>query len=79
MCRAHDQALARSGKSITASDVIKAITEMDFGPADNLIPLLEIELACKSSDTRVHQTRSALMGSLSSTEPAKQADKGCCS
>jgi len=46
MASAHDQALARSGKSITASDVIKAISEMDFGPADNLIPLLEIELAC---------------------------------
>ncbi|GFZ45492.1 hypothetical protein JCM24511_03218 [Saitozyma sp. JCM 24511] len=42
---AHDQALARSGKSITASDVIKAITELDFGPSDNLVPLLEHELA----------------------------------
>ena len=42
---AHDQALARSGKSITASDVLKAITEMDFGPADELLPLLEMELA----------------------------------
>ncbi|CAD6575340.1 MAG: hypothetical protein TREMPRED_001357 [Tremellales sp. Tagirdzhanova-0007] len=31
--------------SITASDVIKAIVELDFGPADNLLPLLEIELA----------------------------------
>jgi DNA polymerase epsilon subunit 3 len=46
---AHDQALARSGKSITASDVMKAITEMDFGPADNLVPLLEVELAGGSS------------------------------
>ncbi|ORY29339.1 hypothetical protein BCR39DRAFT_174537 [Naematelia encephala] len=42
---AHDQALARSGKSITASDVLKAITELDFGPADVLIPQLEQELA----------------------------------
>ena len=42
---AHDQALARSGKSITASDVLKAVTEMDFGPADELLPLLEAELA----------------------------------
>ena len=45
--RSHDQALARTGKSITASDVIKAITELDFGPADSLVPLLEIELAGK--------------------------------
>jgi DNA polymerase epsilon subunit 3 len=37
--------LSRSGKSITASDIIKAIIEMDFGPADNLVPLLEQELA----------------------------------
>jgi DNA polymerase epsilon subunit 3 len=44
-CSAHDQALSRSGKSITASDIIKAIMEMDFGPADNLVPLLEQELA----------------------------------
>ena len=44
-CSAHDQAIARSGKSITASDVIKAIMELDFGPADNLVPLLEHELA----------------------------------
>lgn len=43
--RAHDQATARSGKSITAADVLKAINEMDFGPADALIPLLEQELA----------------------------------
>lgn len=46
---AHDQALARSGKSITASDVLKAITEMDFGPADELLPLLEMELAGEST------------------------------
>jgi len=43
--RAHDQAAARSGKSVTASDVIKAIIELDFGPAQNLVPLLETELA----------------------------------
>jgi len=42
---AHDQAIARSGKSITASDVIKAIIDLDFGPADNLVPILEHELA----------------------------------
>jgi len=42
---AHDQALARSGKSITAGDVLKAITDLDFGPADELVPLLEQELA----------------------------------
>lgn len=42
---AHDQALERSGRSITAGDVIKAITELDFGPADNLVPILEQELA----------------------------------
>ncbi|KAK8866137.1 hypothetical protein IAR55_001288 [Kwoniella newhampshirensis] len=42
---AHDQAIDRSGKTITASDVIKAITELDFGPADALVPLLEQELA----------------------------------
>ncbi|WOO76696.1 DNA polymerase epsilon subunit 3 [Vanrija pseudolonga] len=41
---AHDQALSRSGKSVTASDVLKAITELDFGPADALVPLLEQEL-----------------------------------
>ncbi|WWC58807.1 uncharacterized protein I303_101351 [Kwoniella dejecticola CBS 10117] len=41
---AHDQAIARSGKTITASDVIKAITELDFGPSDALVPLLEQEL-----------------------------------
>jgi len=38
-------ALDRSGRSITAGDVIKAITEMDFGPADHLVPILEQELA----------------------------------
>jgi DNA polymerase epsilon subunit 3 len=43
--------LARSGKSITASDVIKAITELDFGPSDNLVPLLEHELAGKCCST----------------------------
>lgn len=42
---AHDQATARSGKQITAGDVIKAITDLDFGPADALVPLLEQELA----------------------------------
>lgn len=42
---AHDQALSRAGKQITAGDVIKAITEMDFGPADALVPILEQELA----------------------------------
>ncbi|WRT64365.1 uncharacterized protein IL334_001297 [Kwoniella shivajii] len=36
--------VARSGKTITASDVIKAITDLDFGPADALVPLLEQEL-----------------------------------
>ncbi|KAL1413008.1 hypothetical protein Q8F55_000757 [Vanrija albida] len=41
---AHDQALSRSGKSITAADVLKAIIELDFGPADALVPLLENEL-----------------------------------
>ncbi|WVW82545.1 hypothetical protein I302_104556 [Kwoniella bestiolae CBS 10118] len=41
---AHDQALARSGKTITASDVIKAIQDLDFGPSDALVPLLEQEL-----------------------------------
>ncbi|WVQ61964.1 uncharacterized protein L199_000097 [Kwoniella botswanensis] len=41
---AHDQAVSRSGKTITASDVIKAITELDFGPSDALVPLLEQEL-----------------------------------
>lgn len=45
---AHDQAHARSGRQITAADVLKAIAELDFGPADNLIPQLEIELAGKS-------------------------------
>ncbi|WVQ92369.1 hypothetical protein IAS59_006178 [Cryptococcus gattii] len=42
---AHDQALARSGRTVTAADVIKAITEMDFGPADALVPIMEQELA----------------------------------
>ncbi|WVF70257.1 hypothetical protein IAT40_005046 [Kwoniella sp. CBS 6097] len=42
---AHDQAVDRAGRTITASDVLKAITELDFGPADALIPLLEQELA----------------------------------
>ncbi|EKC98053.1 hypothetical protein A1Q2_07599 [Trichosporon asahii var. asahii CBS 8904] len=42
---AHDQALERSGKSITAGDVLKAVTELDFGPADALVPILEQELA----------------------------------
>ncbi|WVQ82469.1 hypothetical protein IAT38_004598 [Cryptococcus sp. DSM 104549] len=42
---AQDQAAARSGKTITASDVIKAITDLDFGPADTLVPLMEHELA----------------------------------
>jgi DNA polymerase epsilon subunit 3 len=42
---AHDQALDRSGRSITAGDVIKAVAEMDFGPADVLVPILEQELA----------------------------------
>ncbi|OWZ50440.1 hypothetical protein C349_06413 [Cryptococcus neoformans var. grubii Br795] len=42
---AHDQAIARSGRTVTAADVIKAITEMDFGPADALVPIMEQELA----------------------------------
>ncbi|ODN92027.1 hypothetical protein L198_05699 [Cryptococcus wingfieldii CBS 7118] len=42
---AHDQATSRSGKTVTAADVIKAITEMDFGPADALVPIMEQELA----------------------------------
>ncbi|WWC86459.1 uncharacterized protein L201_001336 [Kwoniella dendrophila CBS 6074] len=41
---AHDVALDRSGRTITAADVIKAITELDFGPSDALVPLLEQEL-----------------------------------
>ncbi|KAI9638226.1 uncharacterized protein MKK02DRAFT_42616 [Dioszegia hungarica] len=41
----HDQAINRSGKTVTPADVLKAISELDFGPADNLIPLLERELA----------------------------------
>ncbi|WVR06067.1 hypothetical protein IAU60_003095 [Kwoniella sp. DSM 27419] len=41
---AHDQALARSGKTITAGDVIKAVIDLDFGPADALFPVLEQEL-----------------------------------
>lgn len=45
MYRAHDQAIARSGRTVTAADVIKAITEMDFGPADALVPIMEQELA----------------------------------
>jgi DNA polymerase epsilon subunit 3 len=43
--RAHDQAIARSGKTVTAADVMKAISDLDFGPADNLLPVLEQELA----------------------------------
>nr|ODN87518.1 hypothetical protein L203_03295 [Cryptococcus depauperatus CBS 7841]ODN96686.1 hypothetical protein L204_03395 [Cryptococcus depauperatus CBS 7855] len=46
---AHDQATARSGKTVTAADVIKAITEMDFGPADVLVPIMEQELAAYRS------------------------------
>jgi DNA polymerase epsilon subunit 3 len=42
---AHDQAVNRSGKTITPADVLKAVSELDFGPADVLIPLLERELA----------------------------------
>ncbi|TXT10193.1 uncharacterized protein COLE_04127 [Cutaneotrichosporon oleaginosum] len=42
---AHDQAIARSGKQITAGDVLKAVADMDFGPSDALLPLLEQELA----------------------------------
>jgi DNA polymerase epsilon subunit 3 len=42
---AHDQALSRSGKGVTPADVLKAIAELDFGPADALIPLLERELS----------------------------------
>ncbi|GMK57532.1 hypothetical protein CspeluHIS016_0403660 [Cutaneotrichosporon spelunceum] len=42
---AHDQAVSRSGKQITAGDVLKAIADLDFGPSDALIPLLEQELA----------------------------------
>ncbi|AAW46916.2 expressed protein [Cryptococcus deneoformans JEC21] len=42
---AHDQAIARSGRTVTAADVIKAIIEMDFGPADALVPIMEQELA----------------------------------
>lgn len=42
---AHDQAINRSGKTVTPADVLKAISELDFGPADQLIPLLERELA----------------------------------
>ncbi|RXK39769.1 hypothetical protein M231_02962 [Tremella mesenterica] len=53
---AHDQALARSGKSITASDVIKAISEMDFGPADDLIPILEHELAAYRANVQANKS-----------------------
>ncbi|BEJ01907.1 hypothetical protein CcaverHIS631_0605890 [Cutaneotrichosporon cavernicola] len=42
---AHDQAVSRSGKQITAGDVLKAIADLDFGPSDALLPLLEQELA----------------------------------
>ena len=44
----HDQALGRSGKTVTAADVLKAIQDMDMGPADQLIPVLEQELAGES-------------------------------
>ncbi|KAL7419339.1 hypothetical protein Q5752_006177 [Cryptotrichosporon argae] len=54
---AHDQALGRSGKSITASDVLKAIQEMDFGPADALIPLLEQELAAYRANMAAAKAR----------------------
>lgn len=42
---AHDQATSRSGKTVTAADVLKAVQELDLGPADHLIPILERELA----------------------------------
>lgn len=42
---AHDQAYSRSGKIVTAHDVLKAIVDMDMGPADQLVPILEKELA----------------------------------
>ncbi|KAK4687156.1 DNA polymerase epsilon subunit 3, partial [Tremellales sp. Uapishka_1] len=41
---AYDVATARSAKKITARDVMNAIIELDFGPADALIPLMEQEL-----------------------------------
>lgn len=46
---AHDQAHNRSGKTVTPADVLKAISELDFGPADQLIPLLERELSGTST------------------------------
>ncbi|KAK1925461.1 histone-fold-containing protein [Papiliotrema laurentii] len=65
---AHDQALARSGKSITASDVMKAITEMDFGPADNLVPLLEVELAAYRALNQ--SSKSSKSSSTTTKQPA---------
>lgn len=51
---AHDQAVARSGKMTTAADVLKAIQEMDMGPADNLLPILEQELAGEFSSYHIY-------------------------
>ncbi|WVQ97646.1 hypothetical protein IAU59_004760 [Kwoniella sp. CBS 9459] len=63
---AHDQAVDRSGRTITAADVLKAITELDFGPADALIPLLEQELATyRDNIQKAKLAKKALSGAAS--------------
>ncbi|WWC66192.1 uncharacterized protein I206_100093 [Kwoniella pini CBS 10737] len=70
---AHDQAHARSGKTITASDVIKAITELDFGPSDALVPLLEQELQAYRHQIQAAKLakKSAASANKSKTGPRK--------
>ncbi|OCF37681.1 hypothetical protein I316_00808 [Kwoniella heveanensis BCC8398] len=68
---AHDQAVDRAGRTITASDVLKAITELDFGPADALIPLLEQELA-----TYRNNIQQAKLAKKASSGAAGGPDKG---
>lgn len=65
---AHDQAVNRSGKTITPADVLKAVSELDFGPADVLIPLLERELSGR-------QLQCIADASLSRSSPNKKGEK----
>lgn len=44
---AHEVALARGAKSVTGNDIMNAIDVIEFGPPQELKPILEKELAGK--------------------------------
>ena len=52
MVSAHDVATARGAKSVTANDIMNAIDVIEFGPPQDLRPIMEKELAgkCPTAD-----------------------------